>query len=264
MYGTYNLSLVALSYFIAVLASYVALDLAGRLRAEKNSKVKLYWLLGGAFAMGAGIWSMHFIGMLAFIMPMPMGYNFYWTGSSMIAAVLAAAFALYLLRSEKRKFTSMLMGGVFLGLGIATMHYMGMEGMAGVHIHYLPGLFLISILIAIFASEAALWLIMQSNQGSYKRQLILKFISALVMGAAICGMHYTGMAAAIFTPLPNMVMEESIAPNLLAFYIAGITGIIITIALLVSTYGYFNPFIQDDDIDLNRAFFRGKLYGIGN
>src|SRR5258707_11022530 len=81
--GTYyNYPLVALSYLIAVLASYVALDLAGRLRAEPH---KLYWLLGGAFAMGAGIWSMHFIGMLAFIMPMPMKYDFSWTSASMLA-----------------------------------------------------------------------------------------------------------------------------------------------------------------------------------
>lgn len=239
--GTYNFGLVALSYFIAVLASYVALDLTGRLRAEKTRKLKLFWLLGGAFAMGAGIWSMHFIGMLAFIMPMPMRYDLSSTISSMLVAILASAFALFLLQKEKRQFLSLALGGIFLGLGIVTMHYMGMEAMTGhVNIRYLPGLFILSILIAIIASEVALWLMLQSNRGTYRRQLPLKFISALVMGAAICGMHYTGMAAAVFTPLGHsdntVYMGKVLGPYMLAFYIAGITGLIICIALIVSTY----------------------------
>lgn len=239
MGGSYNLGLVALSYLIAVLASYVALDLAGRLRAEKQFKHKIFWLLGGAFALGAGIWSMHFIGMLAFIMPMPMRYDFFWTISSMLVAILAAGLALFLLRNEKReKFKTLIVGGVFIGLGIATMHYMGMQGMTShVNIRYLPSLFLLSILIAILASEAALWLAMRSNQGSLGRQFQIKVGSALVMGAAICGMHYTGMAAAVFTPLKVMATDHPlIDPFTLSFYIAGITGAIITIALLASTY----------------------------
>lgn len=238
MNGTYNYGLVALSYVIAVMASYVALDLAGRLQAEKSTKAKVAWLLGGAFAMGAGIWSMHFIGMLAFIMPMPMGYDLFWTISSMIAAILASTLALYLLRSAAKKFSSLILGGVLIGIGIVTMHYMGMEGMEHhVNIHYLPSLFLLSILIAIVASEAALWLAMQANRGTYRRQLQIKIGSALVMGAAICGMHYTGMAAAVFTPLDHaMPMENTIEPFSLALYVAAITGAIITIALIVSTY----------------------------
>lgn len=236
--GTYNFRLVALSYVIAVLASYVALDLTGQLRAEKTRRLKLFWLLGGAFAMGAGIWSMHFIGMLAFIMPMSMRYDLSWTGASMVVAILASAFALYLLQTEGRPFISMALGGVILGIGIAAMHYMGMEAMADhLNIRYLPGLFAVSILIAIVASEAALWLMLQSNRGSYRQQLPLKIISALVMGAAICGMHYTGMAAAVFTPLRHINdAGKVLEPYMLAFYITGITGVIICIALIVSTY----------------------------
>lgn len=238
MSGTYNLTLVALSYVIAVLASYVALDLVGRLRAEKNTQAKLYWLFGGAFAMGAGIWSMHFIGMLAFMMPMPMGYSLVWTSSSLIAAMLASGFALYILRDKERKLITLIVGGILIGLGIATMHYMGMEGMREhVNIHYLPGLFFLSLIIAIGASEAALWLALQSNQGSVTRQFYFKIVSALIMGIAICGMHYTGMAAAIFTPLTSHSMtEEIIQPDSLAFFVAGITGLIISLALTVSTY----------------------------
>lgn len=236
--GSYSYKLVALSYLIAVLASYVALDLAGRLRAERNKQIQYYWLIGGAFTMGAGIWSMHFIGMLAFVMPMPMSYELTWTISSLFVAMLASGIALNTLRVKQRPILEMVSGGVLMGLAIATMHYMGMEGMKShIDIHYLPGLFFLSIGIAIAASEAALWLVLESNQGTFKRQIRLKIVSALVMGAAICGMHYTGMAAAVFTPLTHtMMVTETIQPYLLAFFVAGVTGLIISIALTVSTY----------------------------
>lgn len=238
MSGSYNYKLVALSYVIAVLASYVALDLAGRLRATSNPKAKFYWLLSGAFAMGAGIWSMHFIGMLAFIMQMPMIYDPFWTVSSMIAAILASGLAMYLLRKEGRPLVFMALGGIFLGIGICTMHYMGMTAMEGVKILYLPSLFLLSIAIAIAASWAALWLALQSNIGTLGGQFRLKLMSATVMGAAICGMHYTGMAAAIFLPLVDAgkISGIFIEPNTLAFYVAGVTSLILGLALVVSTY----------------------------
>ena len=155
--GHYDLKLVLLSYVIAVLASYVALNFAGRLRAERNPHAMPYWLVGGAFAMGAGIWSMHFIGMLAFIMPMPMEYNMGWTIASLLVAILASALALYILQKKSFVFVDLALGGLIVGLAIATMHYMGMEGMKiHMNIHYLPGLFLFSIIIGVAAAEAAL------------------------------------------------------------------------------------------------------------
>src|SRR3990167_8909984 len=111
MTGSYNLGLVALSYVIAVLASYVALDIAGRLSAEPRDDIKRYWLAGGAIAMGAGIWSMHFIGMLAFVMPMPMDYDPYWTLGSLLIAILSSSFALFLLCKEGRSLLYMALGG---------------------------------------------------------------------------------------------------------------------------------------------------------
>jgi PAS domain S-box-containing protein len=237
--GKYDLLLVGLSYAVAVLASYVALNLVGRLRAEQNTLAKIYWLAGGAFTMGAGIWSMHFIGMLAFIMPMPMEYELGWTGASLIMAIIASALALFILQKQNYSVFQLAMGGIIIGLAISTMHYMGMEGMRiHTNIHYLPGLFFISILIGISAAEAALYLALQSNQGSNRRQFNLKIISALLMGVAICGMHYTGMAAAVFTPNLDHVMGTStqeIQPNYLAFFIAGITALIISLALTAST-----------------------------
>ncbi len=237
--GTYNYGLVTLSYVIAVLASYVALDLAGRLRSETNQRIQMYWLLGGAFAMGAGIWAMHFIGMLSFVMPMPMGYELTWTISSLFVAILASVLALFMLKNKDRPMFYMIIGGILIGLGIAAMHYMGMQAMTSyVTIHYLPGIFFLSILIAITAAEAALWFALQSSRGSLNRQFFLKIVSALVMGAAICGMHYTGMIAAIFTPLPHMNAMHAglINPYLLAILIAAITALIIILALTISIY----------------------------
>ncbi len=238
IHGQYDFVLVGLSYLVAVLASYVALSLTGRLRAEQGSQAKIYWLAGGAFTMGAGIWSMHFIGMLAFIMPMPMEYELGWTVASLIMAVLASALALFILQKQHYSAFQLAMGGIIIGLAISTMHYMGMEGMKiHTNIQYLPGLFVLSILVGITAAEAALYLALQSNQGSQRRQFNLKIISALLMGIAICGMHYIGMTAAVFTPNPEHVMEtgtQAIQPHYLAYFIAGITALIISLALTAS------------------------------
>ncbi len=236
--GKYDLILVGLSYVVAVLASYVALNIVGRLRAEQRQQAKIYWLIGGAFTMGAGIWSMHFIGMLAFIMPMPMAYELGWTASSLVMAIIASALALYILQKNEYTVIQLIIGGLIIGLAISTMHYMGMEGMRiHTNIHYTPGLFFLSIGIGIAASEAAIYLALESNSGSTSRQFYLKIFSALIMGVAICGMHYTGMTAAVFTPNPSHVMssKEAIPPEYLAFFIAGITALITALALTAST-----------------------------
>lgn len=236
--GTYDLKLVALSYLIAVLASYVAINLAGHLRTEHDTQAKFYWLFGGAFTLGAGIWSMHFIGMLAFDMSMPMRYELKWTISSLVVAIVASGFAFYLLTIKGNFTLRMIIGGIFIGFGIATMHYMGMQAMKNeVNIHYLPGLFFLSIVVAILAAEGALILATLSGYGPTFRQFYFKLFSAIVMGIAICGMHYTGMSAAVFTPLAMHNMNVQALPTTpLALFIAGITGLIITLAFTVSTY----------------------------
>ncbi len=236
IYGHYNFSLVILSYIIALLASYIALDFAGRLKFEPLQKTKWSWLIGGALSMGAGIWSMHFIGMEAFIMSMPMRYSIFWTIASLVVAMFSAGFALFFLRNETSNVLYLAVGGVILGLGIASMHYIGMAGMLDMHIRYLPGLFILSIVIAIVASEIAFWFIVKSNKGPFKKQIRFKVISAVVMGAAICGMHYVGMAAAIFIPLHEQMMVKSIDPFTLSLYIACVTGAILVISLIISTY----------------------------
>ena len=128
---------------------------------------------------------------------------------------------------------------MFLGFAIAAMHYTGMTAMADdVDIHYLPGLFFLSILIAVVASEAALYLALKSAEVVRQQRLQLKIISALVMGAAICGMHYTGMYAAVFTPLHiiNPTPIDALNPDILAISIACATFVILWIAFIVSSY----------------------------
>lgn len=237
--GSYNLYLVLLSYVVAVLASYVALVFVGRLRSSHGRHAKAYWLAGGAFTMGAGIWSMHFIGMLAFILPMPMVYELGWTVASFLMAIFASGLALFILQNNSYSRLQLSIGGLTLGLAISSMHYLGMEAMKfHMGIHYLPGLFFLSIIIGVIAAEVAIYLALQSNTGSQIRQSYLKIFSALIMGMAICGMHYTGMFAAVFTVNPSYAMPPAgseIKPEYLAFFLAGVTILLTGMALIASS-----------------------------
>ncbi len=149
MGGSYDTGLVILSYLMAVLASYVALDITERLRTtDDESSSKRSWLIGGAVTMGLGIWTMHFIGMLAFVMPMPMDYDPLMTAVSLVVAIIASAFAFFLIKNPEFRLFPLIGGGILMGFGISAMHYIGMSAMMHVRIYYLPGLFTLSILIA--------------------------------------------------------------------------------------------------------------------
>lgn len=239
MMGNYDLPLVLLSYAVAAYASYIALDITARLRDVGNTNLtSTWWLLIGSFAMGAGIWSMHFIGMLAFSMPnMVITFEAFWTGLSIIVAILASGFAFMLLKSTAITLFQLILGGIILGFAIASMHYVGMEGMRIVSdIHYLPSLFILSIIVAILASEAAIYLALKSDQVVANIRFRLKVISAFIMGLAICGMHYIGMAAAVFTP-KEMAHTQfmMLDPQILSLIIAGVTFVILSIAAFLST-----------------------------
>ncbi len=242
--GSYDLHLVILSYMVALCASYIALDLTGRLRDISNTpSSNLLWLLGGSVAMGSGIWAMHFIGMLSFTIPgISLRYDLFWTGLSLVVAIVASCFALYLLQSTIIRIEHYIAGGIILGLAIASMHYTGMEAMLiSLNFRYLPSLFFLSILIAIVASEAALWLALKSNQVVLRLRNRIKFISAAIMGVAICGMHYTGMAASIFTSLcvPSAItssIDKALDPTYLSIGVASVTFAILGIAFLASSY----------------------------
>ncbi|MFF5868321.1 putative bifunctional diguanylate cyclase/phosphodiesterase [Pseudomonas sp. NPDC012596] len=195
--GSYSPSLVLISLCVAILASYTALDLTGRIATAKGRAVYL-WMGGGALAMGIGVWSMHFIGMLAFSLPINLGYDIGLTAFSLLIAVLSSGFALWLVSQPSLPGLQLAFGALIMGAGISCMHYTGMAALRMLPgIDYDPTLFGASLAIAVGASAAALWIAFRLRKHTpYVRQI--RGLAAVLMGVAIVGMHYTGMAAANF------------------------------------------------------------------
>ena len=201
LHGTYDPRLVALSYLVACVASYTALDLARRVTGTRGLARRM-WLAGGAFAMGLGIWAMHFIGMLAFSLPVSLQYDAPLVLLSLLVAILAAALALVLVSRPRVGWPLLLGGGGIMGSGIVAMHYIGMAALRmPAAIRYDPLRWWLSVAIAVGASIVALWLSLQFRRDDRTRGrwIWLKVGSAVCMGGAIVGMHYMGMAAAHFT-----------------------------------------------------------------
>ena len=234
--GSYDPSLVLVSVLVAVFASYTALSVAGRVK-QAQGYASWAWTAGGALAMGSGIWAMHFIGMLAFRLPIPLGYDLPLTVLSLLLPVLVSGMALWQLRAPTltpRHFAS---SAILMGLGINAMHYTGMAAMRMVPgIEYDPLLFALSVLIAIASSAGALWIAFRLRQGASGAWLA-QLAAAVVMGFAIAGMHYTGMAAARF-PAGSICMaaEGWINPHNLALIVTLVIVGILLVALLVSVY----------------------------
>ena len=233
--GSYNYALAALSVLIAMFASYAALDLAGRVTAA-SGWTRAVWLLGGACAMGIGIWSMHYIGMLAFILPIPVAYHWPTVLLSLLAAILASAIALYVVSREKMGASRAAIGSVLMGAGIASMHYIGMAAMRlPAMCHFDSLLVVLSVVFAVSISLAALWITFhfRDEKTGIGRE---KLAGAVVMGAAIPVMHYTGMAAARFTPsgIPVDLSHAVSISTLGTAGIAAVTFIVLGLALLTS------------------------------
>ncbi|BAQ81199.1 putative bifunctional diguanylate cyclase/phosphodiesterase [Pseudomonas sp. St29] len=196
--GSYSPALVVISIFVAILASYTALDLTGRIATTKGRAAYL-WMCGGALAMGIGVWSMHFIGMLAFELPIELGYDIALTALSLLISILSCGFALWLVSQPRLPLWQLLFGALIMGAGISGMHYTGMAAMRmQPGIDYDPSLFSASLLIAFGASLAALWIAFRLRQNTPHVRLA-RTGAAVVMGFAIVGMHFTGMAAARFS-----------------------------------------------------------------
>jgi two-component system sensor histidine kinase/response regulator len=200
MSHSHDIRLVVLSIAIAIMASGAALDLAGRVTAAQGRSRRL-WLLGGAFAMGTGIWSMHYVGMLAFRLPFPVLYDIPTVLASLLLAVCASAVALFVVSGEALSLRRACAGSVAMGGAIAAMHYTGMAAMRmPALVRYEPVLFTLSVALAIVVSLVALALAFRFRTDSTGAWGWSKLGSALLMGAAIAAMHYTGMAAAQFSP----------------------------------------------------------------
>ena len=196
---SWNSNLIALSVLIAMFGSFVALSHAERMRESAGYQATA-WMLAGGITLGMAVWSMHFIGMLAFHLPTPIAYDSALTFLSVLPAIAAALLGFYLLRSPKLQLKKIVIGGFFMGIGIALMHYTGMAALKmQPAITYDPVIFIISIIIAITAATGAL-LIVYGGEKTGWHPLIQHLLGAVIMGFAIAGMHYTAMAGAIFAP----------------------------------------------------------------
>jgi NO-binding membrane sensor protein with MHYT domain/two-component sensor histidine kinase len=195
MEATYNPWLVGLSILVAMVVAYTALKLAARV-AEGGTSAGRLWLAGGAVAMGMGIWSMHFIGMLAYSVEIPLRYGIFKTVLSLVIAVITSGFALAIASRPQLSMARLAVGSIVMGAGICAMHYSGMAAIQIVPIiTYQPLLVLASIGIAVGASFAALWLAFKLRSGQSRTLALARGGAAVVMGLAISGMHYTAMAA---------------------------------------------------------------------
>ena len=196
MKGTYDLSLVLLSLAVAILSSYTSLDLATRISLIDAGAKRYKWLVGGAFALGLGIWSMHFIGMLALQMPMAVSYNPWITAASLLLAICISYLALLTMTRAQTK-GYLALSGILVGIGVAGMHYSGMAAMQmRPAIHYRLPLLLLSIGVAIVFSWAALWIALKLDEDELQHVIVKRCVASLFLGLAIAGMHYTGMSAA--------------------------------------------------------------------
>ncbi len=234
--GSYSYALVALSVLIAIVAAYAALDLAARVTAA-TGWTRAIWLLGGGAAMGIGIWSMHYIGMLAFVLPIPVAYHWSTVLLSLIAAILASVVALHVVSRQNMSGSRVVAGSVLMGAGIAGMHYIGMAAMRLPAVsHFNSFVVVLSVVLAVLISLGALSIAFQFR--NEKRGIGWeKLAGARVMGAAIPVMHYTGMAAASFTP-SSMPVDLSHAASISVVGTAGIaavTFIVLGLALLTSS-----------------------------
>jgi len=230
----YEPLLVALSYLISVLGSYTALQLAIAIPQARGRLAALGWVAGAAVALGGGaIWSMHFIAMNAADMGMPVSYDATLTLSSLAMAIVASGVGLYVVGRGEGSATKLLVSGVVTGLGVALMHYTGMAAMImKARISYDDTLFYASLAIAVVAATVALWLAF-NLRGNLQR-----FGSALVMGVAVCGMHYTGMLAVEMSPAAEAAAATGISlpPATLGQSVFAVSTLVLVLLLMFNAW----------------------------
>jgi two-component system, sensor histidine kinase and response regulator len=226
---SYNHGLVFISILIATLASYAALDLAGRVAYARGS-ARIAWLAGGATAMGTGIWSMHYLGMLALRLPVPVEYDWPTVLLSLFAAIFASAVALFVISGKQMDSYRLATGSLLMGAGIAGMHYIGMAAMRlPAECHYSLPIVGASVVLAVVISLAALILTFRFR-GTTAPGGAIKVISAVAMGTAVSLMHYTGMAAVSFTASSE---ESGELRHALSISYLGATGIVAVTFILL-------------------------------
>ena len=240
MLATYDPSFVTLSYVIASLASYTALGIAGRISAAERTVGKWKWLVIGAMTMGSGVWAMHFIGMLAYRLPVTVMYDLPTTLLSMVPAILAGGVALHVISRAKIGGRRLIVGGTLMGAGIGVMHYSGMAAIRmDAFIRYDPVLFGVSIIVAVLLAIAALYIkFWVSGRLAKPHKHVTELGSALVMGLAVAGMHYTAMQSTYYfaTGVPTGV-DAVFSPTLLGASVGAVSIIIITLSIIATVVG---------------------------
>lgn len=225
--------LIGISFVVAFIASFIALDSAGKV-AISSRRESTFWRLSGGATLGMGIWSMHFIGMLAMKMSMPINYHFSLTAFSFLIALISATLAINIAISGQTLSTRRLIVATsLLSTGVVTMHYVGMVAIVEhVAIRWQFSLILLSVVIAIIASGIGLWLAFHLRQNT-RRALINRLIAALVMALAIASMHYTGMGAATFTHFGHTA-HDGLSTLERSIWVCAVTLVILGIMLVIS------------------------------
>lgn len=245
--------LMLLSYVIATVGSLATLNITKQLDYMQRRSMRVIWVLVGALCLAGGIWGMHFIGMLAFQAPVAIHYDLPTTLFSLLVALAAALLALSCMAQARPGLHRQALAACIIGTGIAAMHYSGMAAIrSSAQVYYHGGLFILSIIIAIAASFAALLLTEFFRFSMQRHQRWLKYSAALVMGAAIASMHYTGMASMhLFvpdgTPLQMRRADNSLE---LVLSVASITLLILSMSLIATWIGRK---LDDKERDLQRV-----------
>lgn len=252
MQATYTPWLIYLSIAVAVVVSYTALSLASRVTTARSGSARA-WLTGGAIVMGIGIWSMHFIGMLALSLPINLAYDIPTTLLSLGIAIGTSAFALLIISRTTIGIARLAASAVIMGAGISSMHYTGMASVSIVPgITYEPLLLAASIVVAITASFAALWLAFRLKRGRSWQMTLARIAAAIVMGLAISGMHYTGMAASKFAVGSYCLSGAKLDNHWFALVLGVFAFGVMAITLLTVIYDVYlqqNRLDRDDAID---------------
>ncbi len=232
---TYDPLLVALSILIAISSSFSAFGISERAASTSKKTSKIAWNLFGATAMGFGIWAMHFMGMLAFHLPIPVSYNISITILSVIPAICACSVVLWMMTQKEFTYSRLLFSGVLLGSGIGAMHYTGMMAMQlNASMIHNTGVFYLSLLVAVILATVALKINnIAVNRDEYYFLNKKQISAAIVMGVATSGMHYTAMQAVYFIPLQstNLIITQDI--NSLAIMVGVVMFIILVFAMLI-------------------------------
>ena len=233
--GHYDYRIVILSVLIGVIGGYCTIELAERVTASRN-RARLYWWIGGAIAMAIGTWSMHYTGMLAFRLPIPVQYHWPTTFLSYLASLFASLVGLFVVSRREMGFTRAFIGSIFMGDGIVALHYTGMASMRtqAMH-HYAPPLVALATITAIGFSLMSLWLMFFFREDVLGRKW-RKVGSALLLGAAISVMHYIGMASASFessAALPDLSHAVPIS-DLGILGIGAANGMLVVVVVLTA------------------------------